>query len=133
MTRRAWELAVVRVFVRDWEAAVRFYRDTLGMPPLRIEPRFGWAEFDTGGCSLAVERLAEDDEEARELVGRYVGVSLRVADIEATHRELRERGVEFLAPAGRQPWGGVLAHLRDPEGNVLTLLGGTPDAGSDAG
>ncbi len=22
-----------------------------------------------------------------------------------------------------QPWGGILAHLRDPDGNILTLLG----------
>ncbi|MCC6917989.1 MAG: hypothetical protein IT548_02225 [Alphaproteobacteria bacterium] len=29
----------------------------------------------------------------------------------------------FLAPPERQPWGGTLAHFRDPSGNGLTLLG----------
>ena len=34
-----------------------------------------------------------------------------------------ERGVQFIEPPEKQPWGGVLAHLRDPDGNILTLLG----------
>src|SRR4029450_10331043 len=41
----------------------------------------------------------------------------------ATHRTLVARGVVFTAPPERQPWGGVLAHSRDPDGNVLSLLG----------
>ena len=36
---------------------------------------------------------------------------------------LLARGVEFLAPPQRMPWGGVLANFRDPDGNVLTLVG----------
>ncbi len=39
-----------------------------------------------------------------------------------SYAELRARGVEFLAPPEQQPWGGVLAHFRDPDPNVLTLL-----------
>jgi len=30
---------------------------------------------------------------------------------------------EGRPPSEKQPWGGVLAHLRDPGGNILTLLG----------
>ena len=118
-----YELAVVRIFVHDWEAAVAFYRDALGFALTNREDAYHWAEFDAGGPTLAVERLDRSDPEARGLVGRYVGVTLRVPDIEAAHRELEARGVDFLAPPRQQPWGGVLAHLRDPEGNVLTLLG----------
>ena len=121
--RLAYELAVVRVFVSDWDAAVAFYRDTLGMSLRGTTEGFAWAEFDVGGCSLAVEGVDPDDSEGRELVGRTVGVSLRVDDIHETHRTLVERGVEFISPPTLQPWGGILAHLRDPEGNVLTLLG----------
>ena len=46
-----------------------------------------------------------------------------MADIDAKHAELSAKGVDFLAPPERMPWGGVLAHFRDPEGNVLTLVG----------
>jgi catechol 2,3-dioxygenase-like lactoylglutathione lyase family enzyme len=118
-----YELAVVRLFVHDWERALRFYTETLCMTLRHRADEFGWAEFDVGPCGLAVERLAPDDPEAADLVGRYVGVSLRVPDLQGRYRALVERGVEFLAPPEKQTWGGTLAHLRDPEGNVLTLLG----------
>jgi predicted enzyme related to lactoylglutathione lyase len=46
-----------------------------------------------------------------------------VDDVEATWERLRARGVEFVARPELMPWGGVLAHFRDPDGNVLTLVG----------
>lgn len=117
-----YRLFVTRVFVRDWERALRFYTETLGMGLSFRGDDMGWAQLDTGPAQLALERA--DDEALREgLVGRYVGVSLQVPDIEKTYETLRERGVDFLGPPELQPWGGMLAHLRDPDGNVLTLLG----------
>lgn len=118
-----YQAAVVRVFVRDWERALRFYTEALGMPLASRSDPFGWAELATGSCSLALERVDPRDPEAAALVGRYVGLSLRVPDLERCYETLRARGVEFLAPPEKQAWGGTLAHLRDPEGNVLTLLG----------
>jgi catechol 2,3-dioxygenase-like lactoylglutathione lyase family enzyme len=119
----AYALSVVRIFVTDWERAIRFYTETLGMPATSRSDEFGWAELGSGEAKLALERSDPTDPEARELVGRFLGVSLRVSDIWTTHKVLAARGVEFVAPPEKQPWGGVLAHLRDPDGNVLTLLG----------
>jgi lactoylglutathione lyase len=119
----SYNLAMVRVFVHDFERAVRFYTEALGMTLENRADEFGWAQFATGPCSLAVERLDPDDPEAAALVGRYVGVSLRVPDLEGAYHTLVERVVQFLCPPQKQAWGGTLAHLRDPEGNVLTLLG----------
>ena len=48
---------------------------------------------------------------------------LPVPGIHETYKELAKRGVEFDSPPTKQPWGGVLAHFRDPDGNVITLLG----------
>ena len=118
-----YKLYAVRVFVRDWERALAFYSETLGMPVAFAGPGMGWAELDTGGARLALERVDPEDDEASSLVGRFVAVSLQVDDIHATYDALVTRGVEFLGPPEKQPWGGVLAHLRDPDGNVLTLLG----------
>ncbi len=118
-----YQLCVVRVWVRDWDRAMRFYTETLGIPTTFRSDEMGWAQLATGQGQLALERVAPDDPEADELVGRFVGASLEVTDIEATHRTLVERGVAFRSPPEKQPWGGVLAHLEDPDGNVLTLLG----------
>ena len=118
-----YKLFAVRVFVTDWDRAIQFYTETLGIPATFRSDETGWAQLATGEGQLALERAAPDDSEAQELVGRFVGVSLQVPDIEATHKTLVERGVEFLAPPEKQAWGGVLAHFRDPDRNVITLLG----------
>lgn len=101
---------------------VFFYADTLGMKLESRADEHGWATFATGACSLALERLAPDDPEAPALVGRYVGATLRVPDVHEAFRTLETKGVVFLEPPEKQAWGGTLAHLRDPDGNVLTLL-----------
>lgn len=118
-----YKLTTVRVFVSDWERAMRFYVDTLEMVASYRSDDVGWAQMETGEGQLAVERVDVSDDEGRALVGRFVGVSLQVPNIVATYKALAERGVEFVGPPERQPWGGILAHLRDPDGNVLTLLG----------
>jgi len=114
-------LSVVRVFVRDWDRALRFYSETLGIPVAFRSDEMGWCQLDTGEANLALEREAPGAEPS--YAGRFVGVSLAVNDVEKTYRQLVERGVEFEGPPVRMDWGGTLAHLRDPDGNVLTLLG----------
>ena len=126
MSEPGYRLLLVRVFVRDFERAVRFYNDTLGMKLSSRSDDMGWAQFTLGGADLALERDRgedEDDGDDESLVGRFVGVSLAVDDIDQTYERLLARGVEFLRPPQKMPWGGVLAHFRDPDGNVLTLVG----------
>jgi predicted enzyme related to lactoylglutathione lyase len=118
-----YKLYAVRVFVTDWGRAIHFYTEILGMRTTYRSDEIGWAQMATGEGLLALERVDPTDEEAKVLVGRFVGASLQVPDIFATYKTLVERGVEFVSPPEKQSWGGVLAHLRDPDGNVLTLLG----------
>lgn len=126
-----FSLIVVRIFVKDWPRAVRFYTETLGMAVLYRDEELGWAQLATGQAQLAIERFTpetnertgEADPEAEHLVGRFVGASLAVEDIYGAFELLASRGVSFMAPPEQMPWGGVLAHFRDPEGNILTLVG----------
>ena len=39
----------------------------------------------------------------------------------------RAKGVAFPLPPTKQPWGGTLAQLADPDGNLLTLDQYRPD------
>lgn len=110
----------VRIWVDDLAAARRFYGETLG-----LAEKWTWgpaAGFDLG-AELIVEANDERDPGEAPMVGRFVGVSISVDDIQAEYERLRSKGVEFLGPPAKMAWGGTLAHLKDPAGNTLTLLG----------
>ena len=112
-------LYAVRIFVSDWPAACRFYQQALGLELEFKDDAFGWAEFDAGGAKLGIERVDDDaSAEDKALIGRYLGISLRVDDVETTYRALLDKGVVFTSTPEKQAWGGVLADLQDPSGNV---------------
>jgi len=114
------KLYAQRIFVDDLATAKRFYGETLGLTPL-----WDWGiavGYDVGVTLIVEQEQLEPGEES--VVGRFIGCSLAVDDIDATHADLAAKGVAFLAPPEAMPWGGTLAHFRDPAGNVLTLLGG---------
>ena len=117
------ELYAVRVFVRRWPEACAFYGGPLGLTERYRDDQIGWAEYDLGGPCIGLERVDPGDTEGEALIGRFVGVSLRVGNIDELYESLKEKGVQFTSPPERQEWGGSLAHFRDPDGNVLTLLG----------
>jgi predicted enzyme related to lactoylglutathione lyase len=124
-----YALTLVRIFVTDFERAVRFYTETLEMPLTLRDDELGWAQLDTGAAQLALERLDPSvGEQDAALVGRFLALSLAVRDIDTIHERLVGRGVEFVGAPELMPWGGVLAHFYDPDRNVLTLVG--PPLGS---
>ena len=99
------KLYAVRLFAENWTETVAFYRDTLAWPVVFEDEGMGWAEFDVGGPSIAIERIEPDDPEAKTLMGRFAGVSLQVDDIDALYAAWTDNGVEFRGPPARQPWG----------------------------
>lgn len=123
---RAGPIAAVRVFVRDLAAARLFYGERLGLRELSVAS--SWAVFDAGGVQLIVE-IAEPTEDpdhpldyGESLIGRFTGVSFSVSDATDACNAFAGMGVRVVAAAERQPWGGTLAYIADPDGNVLTLV-----------
>ena len=125
------KLYAVRIFVRQWSEACAFYGAALGLKERYRNDEIGWAEYEFegaggspgGGPCLGLERVEPGDSDGEAMTGRFLAVSLQVDDIDDTYRSLSNKGVPFTAPPERQAWGGSLAHFRDPDGNVLTLLG----------
>ena len=115
-------VSAVRIFVTDLERARGFYRDLLELDEMDVGD--GYALLDCGGVSVLLETAPPGDAEAAELVGRLLAVSFTVeGDIHEVHRLMVARGVAFEGGPEKQPWGGTLAFPRDPDGNVLTLVG----------
>jgi len=106
--------------VSDIEAAVVWYRDTIGLAHLFTAGSIAF--FDCGGM-----RLYLDQGEAKPESILY----FRTADIHAAHRTLEERGVAFEgAPHmihrhedGAEEW---MAFFKDPEGRLLALMEQVP-------
>jgi predicted enzyme related to lactoylglutathione lyase len=112
------QIAYVNVFVTDLERAIAFYRDTLGLELAHSDAAHGYASFEAGPVSLG---LALPGDGQRDLVGRHTGVGFAVADLEAEHARLAGLGVAFPMAPARQPWGGFMALVADPDGNVYYL------------
>jgi lactoylglutathione lyase len=116
------------VTAADWEAAVGFYRDELGLPQLDdfSSDRGRVVLLDAGRATL---ELLDGDQAAfidQVEVGRRVAgpirVALQVADVDATFRRLAGAGGEVIAAPTRTPWNSLNARLRAPAGLQLTLF-----------
>jgi len=107
----------VTVSAKDFDVAVDFYRNTLGLP---LSARYGempGAEFETGNLTLAVLQSEAFDIEPR---ANNHPIALRVDDVHAARAELESKGVKFL---GDTLDTGVchMAPFQDSEGNTLLL------------
>ena len=115
-------LNAARIFVRDLAPAVAFYADILGLRQTAGSAAAGYCVFDAGAVRLIVEAVAADAcAQDAALVGRFTGLSFEVDDVRATHARLSSRGVPFDEEPEVQAWGGVVAALRDPAGNVMQV------------
>jgi len=106
----------VVVFVRDLEAAKRFYKEQLKLP--LAQEGMTMMEFFSGDTTLGVAMALTD--EAAALAGRHTGITLRVKDIDTFCRELADAGVRFEQPLEQSPWG-KMAVVADPDGNLFAL------------
>jgi catechol 2,3-dioxygenase-like lactoylglutathione lyase family enzyme len=112
----------IRIFVGDIHRARTFYSDKLGLPLASDSADNGYVVYAPGNIRLLVEYCDSEDEEGRALVGRFLGLSFRVSNVQTAYKELLIRGVEFSGAPEKQAWGGTLAHFVDPDRNVLTLV-----------
>jgi catechol 2,3-dioxygenase-like lactoylglutathione lyase family enzyme len=72
--------------VRDLEAALAFYRETLGFDEAYVDDDDRWARLVRGGAEVA---LAEGEPEEAETI-----LTLDVEDVKAEADRLREAGVQ---------------------------------------
>jgi predicted enzyme related to lactoylglutathione lyase len=116
-------LAAVRVFVRNLEEAIGFYKRNFDWPMTGGGASEGYGVFDVGDVNLVIEPVAADaDEEDQAYVGRFTGISFRVDDIANAYARMRANGVVFTGTPEKQFWGGTLATLRDPAGNEVQIV-----------
>lgn len=106
------------IFVTDLEKAKKFYVDLLQLPVAGQSEML--MEFYPGAATTLGIALALHDD-ARKLVGRHTGITLKVEQIEALCDSLKSGGVKFVEPLESSPWG-KMAVVADPDGNQFALV-----------
>jgi lactoylglutathione lyase len=115
----ALSLRYVVEFVADMDRAVRFYRDTLGLPVRSESPE--WTEVSTGDVTLALRLATESNPPGT------IQLGFGAANLAAESRQLVELGVRFTAPPTRVNLGRMTAEFLDSE-DARCLIGESPGA-----
>lgn len=131
--RGVHELRLV-VTTDDYDAAVAFYRDVLGLP---ASAEYLSADqgrvviLEAGAATLEIGDARHgayvDDVEVGRQVAGHLRVALRVDDAARATSVAAEAGAEVLAPPIVTPWGSLNARLEAPAGLQLTLFQGEAD------
>ena len=102
---------------QDFDRAVEFYGDILGLERSKRWGDMPAMEFETGNLTIAV---MQPDAFGMEFQPHKAPVALRVDDVEAARAALEAKGVEFK---GDTIDSGVChqAIFEDPDGNVLDI------------
>lgn len=126
------ELRLV-VTVDDYDEALRFYRDVLGLRERAAFSSEGGnvtiLEAGVATLELTDQRHAEfiDHIEVGECVAGHIRVAFQVPDPESRTRELAEAGAQVIASPRRTPWNSLNARLSAPGGLQLTLFSELPE------
>jgi len=121
------ELAQVRLLVSDFAACYRFYADVLGLKPQSGATGGPYEKFSpaTGSAGIALQdrsMMAEVlDELGETATGHRSLVVLRVDALDTYCAEITARGATLLHGPAPMTERMRVAHLKDPEGNLVEL------------
>jgi lactoylglutathione lyase len=125
------ELRLV-VTADDYDAALVFYRDVLGLPvAATYDTEQGRATLlDAGRARLELFDTRQaayiDDVEVGRRVAGSIRVAFEVADPAAVTEAAARGGAVVIAAPTRTPWGSVNARVEAPANLQLTLFGDEP-------
>ena len=117
------------VHAEDFDDAVRFYRDVLGLPEEAAFEGDGDARvviLDAGRATLelvndAQKRMIDDVEVGRQVAQKY-RVAFEVDDSQRGAAALVDGGAELVAPPTETPWRSLNARFNGPADLHLTLF-----------
>lgn len=125
MTVRQMRLVVT---ADDYDEALRFYRDVLGLPELGSFAAEGGRVtiLDAGRATLELTDPPHaayiDRVEVGERVAGHIRVAFEVDDAAETTHRLADAGARVIAEPVRTPWNSLNSRLEAPAGLQLTLF-----------
>ncbi|MEO6511990.1 MAG: VOC family protein [Nocardioides sp.] len=117
------------VHAENYEEALRFFRDVIGMPEQEAYAGKGGAQvtiLDAGRATLEIANSAQadmiDDVEVGRRVAGHFRVALEVEDCVAASQQAAAGGAVPVAPQTRTPWNSLNARFDAPGEVHLTLF-----------
>jgi catechol 2,3-dioxygenase-like lactoylglutathione lyase family enzyme len=104
----------------DQDRSLAFYTEKLGFKVVTDQPFDGkqrWIELRVGSSDTRFVLFSMDD--GPKPGGSFNG-ALACDNVERTYDELKARGVEFVTPPKKEPWG-TFAVFKDPDGNQFVM------------
>ena len=111
----------VTIPVRDQDRALEFYTKKLGMRVITDSPyddKQRWIELRIPRADTRVVLFTSDDQVP--MIGGIMNITFVADDVEATARELKAQGVEFVQDPQKADWG-TGAVFKDQDGNIFAL------------
>ena len=119
----------------DPDAALAFYRDTLGFEVRNDVDYRGLRWITVGpagqpGTSIVLHPPGADpgitDDERRTITemmakGTYAGINLATRDLDGTFERLQASDADVVQEPTQQPWGVRDCAVRDPAGNLIRI------------
>jgi uncharacterized glyoxalase superfamily protein PhnB len=119
----------------DPDAALAFYRDTLGFEVRNDVDYRGLRWITVGpagqpGTSIVLHPPGADpgitDDERRTIAemmakGTYAAINLATSDLDGTFERLQARDADVVQEPTNQPWGVRDCAVRDPAGNLIRI------------
>jgi predicted enzyme related to lactoylglutathione lyase len=121
------ELRLV-VTATDYDAALTFFRDALGLPTQGTYEANGGRVtiLEVGRATLEINDPAYaayiDEVEVGRRVAGPIRVAFQVSDAAAATADLQDAGATVIAPPTRTPWDSLNSRLDGPAGLQLTLF-----------
>ncbi|WP_353988501.1 VOC family protein [Ruicaihuangia caeni] len=117
------------VHAEDFEQALAFYRDALGMPEQEAYEGAAGARvviLDAGRATLELSNSAQvrmiDEVEAEGRPSAHLRVALEVDDSATVTAQLVEAGADLVAAPRETPWRSLNSRLDAPAGVQLTIF-----------
>jgi len=113
----------IRIPCVDMTHSEKFYSRLVGSGRTFGDSDQGYIGFVLENVTVLLEPVEVGEFEA----GRYLGFSLEVPSIMEFYEGLKDE-VQFSGPPENQPWGGIMTHVTDSSGNILSIVEVSSDA-----
>jgi len=115
------QVKFVGIPVRNQDKALLFYTEKLGFKVATDQPMGEgqrWIELKIPGAETRVVLFTPDGHQDR--IGTFFNGSFATDNVDATYKELKDKGVEFDGEPKKEPWGTYVT-FRDVDGNQFVL------------